>query len=187
MQFEESVCAESEDEAKSVAREKFIVNHRVSIRDRDGRFITPAGPDEPEPWSNVESVDVESRVIPLWSLVYWVRLNDCETQTNVFFSETREGCIEKAMLLLDTWVKAYEEKDSTGASVGVACPFAGEKRSAMEVLADMGSVRDSLENFDPCEDRWCWFPGGPSGWDYNHFGFKLAPVFAGASWTAAED
>lgn len=178
MQFEESVCAESEDEARSVAREKFIVNHTVSVRG------------EAKSWGDVESLDVESRAIPLWSLVCWSRLNDCETRTSVFFSETREACVEKAMLMLDEWVRAHEEKDSTGASVGVSCPFSpSDKRSAMEVLADIGSVKDSLERQrlgDPCEDRWCWFPVG-GNWDYAHFGFKLAPAFSGANWTVAED
>ena len=171
MPMDEVVVAETREEAETLAAEKFKNGNKVKVGGKK------------HPWSDVAVEEVENRPIPLWGLVIWARYNDCEESTNIFFGESREECVDKALALLNEWVEKNETTDSTGASTGVECPCSSDTRSPMEILSDVGAIRAFLENQDLNDKSMVWFPNdGGAGWDYNHFGFRLAPAFAGANW-----
>jgi hypothetical protein len=169
--MEEVVVAETREVAEEMAAEKF----------RSGNTVKVGGKEMP--WAEVATEAVEERSIPLWGLVIWERHNDCEDSTHIFFGQTRGECVDKALSKLNAWVEEHETKDSMGSSTGVRCPIDGDSRSAMEILSDVGAIRSYLEKQDLNNSAMIWFPNdGGADWDYNHFGFRLAPAFAGANW-----
>ncbi len=167
----EVVCAKTEEEAEQLAQAQYIKEHKLKLN-----HCT-------KDWDHVVVTKREARDIPLWGLVIWqINFEDCdESHTEIFFAKSREACVSHALKLLNEWVGRHERHDSTGASTGVQCPFeSSNTRSAMEILADVGTVDAFLSEQDLNSDRMTYFPG--SGWDYSHYGFRLAPAFEDATW-----